>query len=90
MWQRLLLTATLLFAPLPVNSIKELPGVKNYEVVYPKRLHPRHKREVKDPGQQENFETELKYEMTVNGKIAVLYLKKKQESPCTRLHRNIL
>ncbi|KAJ1059498.1 hypothetical protein K5549_018886, partial [Capra hircus] len=76
MWQRLLLTATLLFAPLPVNSIKELPGVKNYEVVYPKRLHPRHKREVKDPGQQENFETELKYEMTVNGKIAVLYLKK--------------
>uniref|UniRef100_A0A8C2RIR5 Peptidase M12B propeptide domain-containing protein n=1 Tax=Capra hircus TaxID=9925 RepID=A0A8C2RIR5_CAPHI len=59
-----------------LNSIKELPGVKNYEVVYPKRLHPRHKREVKDPGQQENFETELKYEMTVNGKIAVLYLKK--------------
>uniref|UniRef100_A0A8C6FHK0 ADAM metallopeptidase domain 28 n=1 Tax=Moschus moschiferus TaxID=68415 RepID=A0A8C6FHK0_MOSMO len=65
--------------PLPsslLNSIKELPGVKNYEVVYPKRLHPRHKREVKDPGQQENFETELKYEMTVNGKMAVLYLKK--------------
>ncbi|OWK07224.1 hypothetical protein Celaphus_00017133, partial [Cervus elaphus hippelaphus] len=50
--------------------------MKNYEVVYPKRLHPLRKREVKDPGQQENFETELKYEMTVNGKIAVLYLKK--------------
>lgn len=76
MWQRLLLMATLLLAPLPVNSIKELPGMKNYEVVYPKRLHPLRKREVKDPGQQENFETELKYEMTVNGKIAVLYLKK--------------
>ncbi|XP_065802990.1 disintegrin and metalloproteinase domain-containing protein 28 isoform X1 [Muntiacus reevesi] len=76
MWQWLLLTATLLLAPLPINSIKELPGMKNYEVVYPKRLHPLRKREVKDPGQQENFETELKYEMTVNGKIAVLYLKK--------------
>lgn len=25
---------------------------------------------------QEKFETELKYKMTVNGKIAVLYLKK--------------
>lgn len=25
---------------------------------------------------QEKFETELKYEMAVNGKIAVLYLKK--------------
>ncbi|XP_033285656.1 disintegrin and metalloproteinase domain-containing protein 28 [Orcinus orca] len=76
MWRGLLLTATLLLSPLPVNSIKELPGVKNYEVVYPRRLHPLHKREVKDPGQQEKFETELKYEMTVNGKIAVLYLKK--------------
>ncbi|XP_059958547.1 disintegrin and metalloproteinase domain-containing protein 28 isoform X3 [Mesoplodon densirostris] len=76
MWRGLLLTATFLLSPLPVNSIKELPGVKNYEVVYPRRLHPLHKREVKDPGQQEQFETELKYEMTVNGKIAVLYLKK--------------
>ena len=26
--------------------------MKNYEVVYPKRLHPLRKREVKDPGQQ--------------------------------------
>ncbi|XP_057576626.1 disintegrin and metalloproteinase domain-containing protein 28 [Hippopotamus amphibius kiboko] len=76
MWQGLLLMATFLFSPLPVNSIKELPGVKNYEVVYPRRLHPLHKRELKEPGQQEKFETELKYEMTVNGKIAVLYLKK--------------
>ncbi|CAK7322095.1 Disintegrin and metalloproteinase domain-containing protein 28 [Vulpes lagopus] len=59
-----------------VNTIKELPGIKNYEVVYPRRLHPLHKREVKDPDQQEKFETELKYKMTVNGKIAVLYLKK--------------
>ncbi|XP_030879993.1 disintegrin and metalloproteinase domain-containing protein 28 isoform X1 [Leptonychotes weddellii] len=76
MLQGLLLTATFLLSPVPVNAIKELPGVKNYEVVYPRRLYPLHKREVKEPEQQEKFETELKYKMTVNGKIAVLYLKK--------------
>ncbi|XP_006930695.3 disintegrin and metalloproteinase domain-containing protein 28 isoform X2 [Felis catus] len=78
MLQGLLLTVTVTFllSPVPVNAIKELSGVKNYEVVYPRRLHSLHKREVKKPEQQEKFETELKYEMTVNGKIAVLYLKK--------------
>uniref|UniRef100_A0A8C0TAS0 ADAM metallopeptidase domain 28 n=2 Tax=Canis lupus familiaris TaxID=9615 RepID=A0A8C0TAS0_CANLF len=76
MLQGILLTTTFLLWPVPVNTIKELPGIKNYEVVYPRRLHPLHKREVKDPDQQEKFETELKYKMTVNGKIAVLYLKK--------------
>ncbi|XP_031999629.1 disintegrin and metalloproteinase domain-containing protein 28 isoform X1 [Hylobates moloch] len=70
-----LLTVSLLLS-VPVSAIKELPGVKKYEVVYPIRLHPLHKREVKEPEQQEQFETELKYKMTVNGKIAVLYLKK--------------
>uniref|UniRef100_A0A2K5X1V6 ADAM metallopeptidase domain 28 n=1 Tax=Macaca fascicularis TaxID=9541 RepID=A0A2K5X1V6_MACFA len=64
------------FSFFSVSAIKELPGVKKYEVVYPIRLHPLHKREVKEPEQQEQFETELKYKMTVNGKIAVLYLKK--------------
>nr|XP_054512570.1 disintegrin and metalloproteinase domain-containing protein 28 isoform X3 [Pan troglodytes] len=70
-----LLTVSLLLS-VAVSAIKELPGVKKYEVVYPIRLHPLHKREVKEPEQQEQFETELKYKMTVNGKIAVLYLKK--------------
>nr|XP_055151690.1 disintegrin and metalloproteinase domain-containing protein 28 isoform X4 [Symphalangus syndactylus] len=70
-----LLRVSLLLS-VPVSAIKELPGVKKYEVVYPIRLHPLHKREVKEPEQQEKFETELKYKMTVNGKIAVLYLKK--------------
>uniref|UniRef100_A0A2K6JZB7 ADAM metallopeptidase domain 28 n=1 Tax=Rhinopithecus bieti TaxID=61621 RepID=A0A2K6JZB7_RHIBE len=64
------------FSFFSVSAIKELPGVKKYEVVYPIRLHPLRKREVKEPEQQEQFETELKYKMTVNGKIAVLYLKK--------------
>ncbi|XP_004685281.1 PREDICTED: disintegrin and metalloproteinase domain-containing protein 28 [Condylura cristata] len=59
-----------------INSVKELSGLRNYEVVYPRRLHPLHKREAKDPDRTEKYETELKYQMTVNGKIAVLYLKK--------------
>ncbi|XP_008052868.1 disintegrin and metalloproteinase domain-containing protein 28-like, partial [Carlito syrichta] len=76
MLQGLLLIVSFLLSPVPVSAIKKLPGIKEYEVVYPIRLHPLHKREVKEPDQQEHFETELKYKMTVNGKIAVLYLKK--------------
>ncbi|XP_005670491.2 disintegrin and metalloproteinase domain-containing protein 28 isoform X1 [Sus scrofa] len=79
MLQGLLLTATFLLSSLPANAVKELPEVKKYEVVFPRRLHPLHKREIKQPGQEEKFETELKYEMTVNGKIAVLYLKKNKD-----------
>ncbi|KFO38109.1 Disintegrin and metalloproteinase domain-containing protein 28 [Fukomys damarensis] len=56
--------------------MEELPQAKRYEVVYPIRLHPVHKREVKESEKQDPFETELKYKMTVNGKIAVLYLKR--------------
>ncbi|VCW68437.1 unnamed protein product [Gulo gulo] len=52
MWPGLLLTTTFLLSPVPINAIKELPGVKNYEVVYPRRLHPVHKREVKEAEQQ--------------------------------------
>ncbi|XP_059551941.1 disintegrin and metalloproteinase domain-containing protein 28 [Myotis daubentonii] len=75
----LLLVATFSLSSVPVNAIRELRGVKKYEVVYPKRLHPLYKREVKKPHQQEKYETELKYKMTVNGKMAVLYLKKSKD-----------
>ncbi|EGV91981.1 Disintegrin and metalloproteinase domain-containing protein 28, partial [Cricetulus griseus] len=60
----------------PANTAKELPKTKKYEVVYPIRLHPLRKREVKEPEKKEAFETELRYQMSVNGKVAVLYLKK--------------
>ncbi|XP_004630792.1 disintegrin and metalloproteinase domain-containing protein 28 [Octodon degus] len=81
MWQGTLPVLLLLslLAPAPVSAVKELPQAKKYEVVYPVRLHPLHKREVKEPEKQEQFETELKYKMTVNGKIAVLYLKKSKD-----------
>ncbi|KAI5167797.1 Disintegrin And Metalloproteinase Domain-Containing Protein 28 [Manis pentadactyla] len=62
-----------------LNSIKELREVREYEVVYPRRLHPLHKREVKESDKQEQYETELKYKMTVNGKITVIYLKKSKD-----------
>uniref|UniRef100_A0A5F9CYX8 ADAM metallopeptidase domain 28 n=1 Tax=Oryctolagus cuniculus TaxID=9986 RepID=A0A5F9CYX8_RABIT len=75
MWQELLLTLTVFLPAVPVSAIKDHPVIKKYDVVYPVRLHPVHKREVKDPQQKGKFETELKYKMTVDGKIAVLYLK---------------
>ncbi|XP_060034843.1 disintegrin and metalloproteinase domain-containing protein 28 isoform X2 [Erinaceus europaeus] len=78
MLPRLLFMATLLLSPVAVNSIKDHSGLK-YEVVYPQRLHPLHKREVNENDQQDKFETELKYKMTVNGKVAVLYLKKSKD-----------
>ncbi|KAM6221056.1 disintegrin and metalloproteinase domain-containing protein 28 [Rhynchocyon petersi] len=79
---RALLMTTFLLSPIPVNAMKELPGINIYEVVYPRRLHQLHKREAKNitkPDQQERFETELKYEMTVNGKIVVISLKKTKD-----------
>uniref|UniRef100_H0XCP7 ADAM metallopeptidase domain 28 n=1 Tax=Otolemur garnettii TaxID=30611 RepID=H0XCP7_OTOGA len=67
---RLILSQTL-------KPLKEGTGIKNYEVVHPIKFHHLlHKREVKEPEQKEQFETELKYKMTINGKMAVLHLKK--------------
>ncbi|XP_006864506.1 PREDICTED: disintegrin and metalloproteinase domain-containing protein 28, partial [Chrysochloris asiatica] len=68
--------------PVPVSAAKEFPERKIYEVVYPRRIHPLHKREIdnfKKSNQQKKFETELKYKMTVNGKIVVLSLKKNKD-----------
>ncbi|XP_077008935.1 disintegrin and metalloproteinase domain-containing protein 28 isoform X2 [Tamandua tetradactyla] len=82
MLQGLLLMATFLLSADPINAAKKQPGIKMYEVVYPRRIHPLHKREaqnIKEPDQQEKFETELKYKMTINGKIAILYLKKSKD-----------
>ncbi|XP_017658052.1 disintegrin and metalloproteinase domain-containing protein 28 [Nannospalax galili] len=76
MLQGIIPQLSLLFLFVLASAIKEFPKAKKYEVVYPIRLHPLHKREAKEPEQQETFETELKYKMTVNGEIAVLYLKK--------------
>uniref|UniRef100_A0A8C2LP18 A disintegrin and metallopeptidase domain 28 n=1 Tax=Cricetulus griseus TaxID=10029 RepID=A0A8C2LP18_CRIGR len=73
MLQWSLLVVSFLLSPVPA---KELPKTKKYEVVYPIRLHPLRKREVKEPEKKEAFETELRYQMSVNGKVAVLYLKK--------------
>ncbi|EDL35956.1 a disintegrin and metallopeptidase domain 28, isoform CRA_a [Mus musculus] len=76
MQQWSLLVVSFLLSPVPVSAIKELPKAKKYEVVYPIRLHPLRKRETQEPEPKETFETELRYKMTVNGKVAVLYLKK--------------
>ncbi|XP_021059316.1 disintegrin and metalloproteinase domain-containing protein 28 isoform X2 [Mus pahari] len=76
MQQWSLLVVSFLLSPAPVSAIKELPKAKKYEVVYPVRLHPLRKRETQEPEPKETFETELRYKMTVNGKVAVLYLKK--------------
>ncbi|XP_066207957.1 disintegrin and metalloproteinase domain-containing protein 28 isoform X2 [Saccopteryx leptura] len=79
MLQGLLLVAVFFLSSVPVNAVKELPVEKKYEVVYPRRLQLLYKTEAKKSDQQEKFETELKYEMIVNGKISVLHLKKSKD-----------
>ncbi|KAM4836875.1 disintegrin and metalloproteinase domain-containing protein 28 [Thomomys bottae] len=67
------------FLPHPsvsVSAVKELPRAKKYEVVYPVRLHPLHKRELSEPKHQGSPETEVTYEMKVHGKVTMLQLKK--------------
>ncbi|XP_049626787.1 disintegrin and metalloproteinase domain-containing protein 28 [Suncus etruscus] len=58
------------------SANKALNSIKKYEVVYPRKLHSLHKREVNESGEKEKYETELNYQMIVNGKIEVLHLKK--------------
>ncbi|XP_012889855.1 PREDICTED: disintegrin and metalloproteinase domain-containing protein 28 [Dipodomys ordii] len=76
MWPGSLVLLTFLLAPVPVRGTKELPKAKKYEVVYPVRLHPLHKRELAEPKNQAPSETEVTYEVKVNGKVTMLYLKK--------------
>ncbi|XP_048186945.1 disintegrin and metalloproteinase domain-containing protein 28 [Perognathus longimembris pacificus] len=76
MWPGSLLLLSFLLSPVPEGAVSQLPKAKKYEVVYPVRLHPLHRRELAEPEHQDPSETKVIYEMKVNGKVTRLYLKK--------------
>uniref|UniRef100_A0A670JT89 ADAM metallopeptidase domain 28 n=1 Tax=Podarcis muralis TaxID=64176 RepID=A0A670JT89_PODMU len=62
------------------NSLKELPGVKDYEVVYPQKIHALHKRDVRgSQNHKAKYEDAADYEMRVNGEKVVLHLERNKD-----------
>ncbi|XP_048368168.1 zinc metalloproteinase-disintegrin-like ohanin [Sphaerodactylus townsendi] len=64
------------------NSMKKLPGVKHYEVVYPQKIHSMQKRNVEgsqNSHQKANYEDDVQYEIKLNGIKAVLHLEKNKD-----------
>ncbi|XP_028922198.2 disintegrin and metalloproteinase domain-containing protein 28 [Ornithorhynchus anatinus] len=67
---------------LTVWAIKEVPGIEDYEVVYPEKLHVLHKRNIEeheDPDKQEKYEPEVQYRIMLHGEGVVLHLEKAKE-----------
>uniref|UniRef100_A0A098LWW8 Metalloproteinase, ADAM28-like protein n=1 Tax=Opheodrys aestivus TaxID=186591 RepID=A0A098LWW8_9SAUR len=64
------------------SSAKESWKVKDYEVVYPQKVHALHKRDVGEaqkPDQKTKYEDTMQYEFKVNGEPVVLHLEKNKE-----------
>ncbi|XP_044293343.1 zinc metalloproteinase-disintegrin-like ohanin isoform X2 [Varanus komodoensis] len=64
------------------STMKEPPGVEDYKVVYPKKLHALHKRDVKgiqNPQEKAKYEDTVQYEIEVNGEKVVLHLEKNRD-----------
>uniref|UniRef100_A0A6J0SQD1 Zinc metalloproteinase-disintegrin-like NaMP n=1 Tax=Pogona vitticeps TaxID=103695 RepID=A0A6J0SQD1_9SAUR len=64
------------------SSLKELPGVKDFEVVYPQKIHVLHKRDVggnQHTQQKAKYDEAMQYEIKMNGQKVVLHLEKNKE-----------
>ncbi|XP_060549485.1 disintegrin and metalloproteinase domain-containing protein 28 [Pantherophis guttatus] len=78
----LLVTICLTMFSYQVSSAKESWKVKDYEVVYPQKVHALHKRDVgaaQKPDQKTKYEDTMQYEFKVNGEPVVLHLEKNKE-----------
>ncbi|XP_006274706.3 zinc metalloproteinase-disintegrin-like NaMP isoform X1 [Alligator mississippiensis] len=61
------------------SAKRKLPGIKEYEVVYPKKLHVLHKRDVagnQNPNGKVKYDDTMQYEIKANGKKIILHLQK--------------
>ncbi|EMP30493.1 Zinc metalloproteinase-disintegrin VLAIP-A [Chelonia mydas] len=61
---------------------RQLPGVKDYEVVYPQKLHRLHKRDVagnQNPNHGAKYDDRMQYEIKVNGEKVILHLEKNKD-----------
>ncbi|XP_012582219.1 PREDICTED: ADAM DEC1 [Condylura cristata] len=77
----LLFSVLWLIAQTQVTAIKETSEQVHYEVVHPKRLHILHKRDIQNTqteshGKEERDDSELQYQITLNGEEVILHLQK--------------
>ncbi|XP_008247711.3 ADAM DEC1 isoform X1 [Oryctolagus cuniculus] len=60
-------------------AIKQTSELKLHEIVHPTKLHSLHKREINGPekhGEEERYESEIKYQIRLNGEEVILQLQK--------------
>ncbi|XP_060034841.1 ADAM DEC1 isoform X2 [Erinaceus europaeus] len=62
-------------------AIKQAPEPEYYKVIYPRKLHILHKRETQNNqkenhGKEERYDSELQYQIALNGEEAILHLQK--------------
>ncbi|XP_032085068.1 zinc metalloproteinase-disintegrin-like ohanin isoform X2 [Thamnophis elegans] len=82
MIQALLVTICLTMFSFQVSSTKDSWKVKDYEVVYPQKVHALHRRDVGEaqkPDQKTTYDDTMQYEFKVNGEPVVLHLEKNKE-----------
>uniref|UniRef100_A0A8C8S5B7 ADAM metallopeptidase domain 28 n=1 Tax=Pelusios castaneus TaxID=367368 RepID=A0A8C8S5B7_9SAUR len=79
---KILISIFLLLSQHQGTARRELPGVKDYEVVYPQKLHTLHKRDVagnQNPNSREKYDDSMQYEIKVNGEKMILHLEKNKD-----------
>ncbi|XP_026570661.1 zinc metalloproteinase-disintegrin-like NaMP [Pseudonaja textilis] len=82
MIQAFLVTICLTMFSYQASCTKESRKVKDYEVVYPQKVHALHKRdagESQKPDQKTKYDDTMQYEFKVNGETVVLHLEKNKE-----------
>nr|XP_038022922.1 zinc metalloproteinase-disintegrin-like ohanin isoform X2 [Anas platyrhynchos] len=60
------------------STSKILPGVEQYEIVYPRKLHTVHKRDV-ERNKEKKYDDTLEYEIKANGEEVILHLEKNKD-----------
>ncbi|XP_053125797.1 zinc metalloproteinase-disintegrin-like NaMP [Hemicordylus capensis] len=82
MIRALFVTVSVAFVLHQESSTNALPQAKDYEVVYLRKIHSLHKRDVggsQNPHRKAKYEDAVQYEIKVNGKKVVLHLEKNQD-----------
>ncbi|XP_074838116.1 disintegrin and metalloproteinase domain-containing protein 28 [Carettochelys insculpta] len=78
----LLISAFLLHSQHQGSAREELPGVEDYKVVFPQKLHVFHKRDVagsQNPSNGRKYDDSMQYEIKVNGEKVILHLEKNKD-----------
>ncbi|XP_074141524.1 LOW QUALITY PROTEIN: disintegrin and metalloproteinase domain-containing protein 28 [Sminthopsis crassicaudata] len=78
----LLLATVGILVQLPVRAVDEPPQKKIFDIIYPRKRHFLHKRDVEENQKhqkQERYEDLMQYEINLKGKTVILHLEKNKE-----------